>query len=170
MAEQPTADELYGRHHRDIYRYLARMTGSPDAADDLSGEVFLRVVRGLQNGGPIGHERGWVFSIAHHVVSDVHRQRQRAVPVAAPSAGEAEPHSRLPLNEPRQEGTQALAVALGQSLQSLPEADRNVFLLKEVAGLSYQEIAQASGYTVESVRSRLHRARTTLRDLLSIRF
>ncbi len=53
----PTPEDVFARHHRDIYRYLVRMTGRPDVADDLSQDVFLRVVRALRNGGPIGHDR-----------------------------------------------------------------------------------------------------------------
>ena len=62
-----TAEDLFGRHHRDVYRFLVRMSGDRDVADDLVQDVFLRVVRALRNGGPVGHERGWIFSIARSV-------------------------------------------------------------------------------------------------------
>jgi RNA polymerase sigma-70 factor (ECF subfamily) len=168
VAEQPTADALFCRHQRDVYRYLLRMTGSPDAAADMLQEVFLRVVRALQGGGAIRHERGWVFSIAHHLLTDDRRRRERDGGVEAPAHGAAGMASNSV--EPVQPGTQALAVALSQSLQSLHETDRDVFLLKEVAGLSYEEIAAALGCSIESVRSRLYRARLALREMLSIRF
>lgn len=158
MAAPTTANDLFARHHRDIYRYLARMTGSRDAADDLSQEVFLRVVRAMRNGGPVGHERGWVFSIARNLVVDAHRQRVRGIQVADEFA------------EPGRAGTQPLSVALAQALQQIPDLDREVFLLKEVGGLSYQEIAGLCSCTVEAVRGRLHRTRAMLRGLLSIRF
>jgi len=64
----PKPEDVFARHHRDVYRYLVHMTGSRDAADDLQQEVFLPVVRALRNGGPIGHERGWVFSIARNLL------------------------------------------------------------------------------------------------------
>ncbi len=148
--------EVFARHHQDVYRYLVRMTGRRDLADDLAQEVFLRVVRALANGGPVGHERGWIFSIARHLLADRHRQRQRQVPVVDDAP------------EPARDGTQALTVDLAQSLARLVEADREVFLLKEVAGLSYQEIADVCHCTVDAVRARLHRTRSTLRAMLSL--
>ena len=151
-----TAGDLFARHRRDVYRYLVRMTGQRDVADDLVQDVFLRVVRALGNGGAIGHERGWVFSIARSVLVDRHRDRQRSPTMVDEVA------------EPSKDGTQALAIGLSQSLARLADADREMFLLKEVGGLSYQEISSKCGCTVESVRSRLHRTRSALRALLSL--
>jgi RNA polymerase sigma-70 factor (ECF subfamily) len=65
------------------------------------------------------------------------------------------------------EGIQGLALDLRQSLEQLPAADREMFLMKEVGGLTYQEIAQVCDSSIEGVRSRLHRARTALRVLMS---
>ena len=152
----PTADDLFARHHRDVHRFLARMTGRRDAADDLSQEVFLRVVRALGNGGPPGHERAWVFSIARNLLADRWRREGRRGA------------EREPTHEPAADGTQALAVGLAEALGRLPDADREMFLLKEIGGLSYQELAAVSNCTVEAVRSRLWRARSELRRLLSL--
>lgn len=152
----PTPEDVFIRHRRDIYRYLVRMTGQPDAADDLSQEVFLRVVRALRNGGPVGHERGWVFSIARNLVRD--RQRsQRTGPVMVET-----------FNEPATAGTQALAFGLAEALAALADDDREVFLLKEIGGLSYAEIAVACNCSVEAVRSRLFRTRAALRTTLAV--
>jgi RNA polymerase sigma-70 factor (ECF subfamily) len=151
----PTPEDVFARHHRDIYRYLVRMTGRPDVADDLSQDVFLRVVRALRNGGPVGHERGWVFSIARNILVDRVRDGHRQ-----PRAGDA-------AHEPATQGTQTLAFGLAEALGRLSEDDREVFLLKEIGGLSYEEIAATCACTVESVRSRLFRTRSALRKTLS---
>ncbi len=152
----PSADDLFTRHHRDVYRFLYRMTGSRDAASDLAQDVFLKVVTALSNGGPVGHERGWIFAIARNLLIDRQRGRSRALPLADQPA------------EPAKDGSQALAVGLSQALGRLADNDREIFLLKEVGGLSYQEIAAACDCTVESVRSRLYRARSALRFILSM--
>ena len=151
-----TAADIFARHHDDVYRYLVRMTGHRDVADDLSQEVFLRVVRALANGGRVGHERGWIFAIARNLVADRHRR--------------GENHMRPAENAPEsaQDGTQALAFDLAQSFARLAEADRDVFLLKEVGGLSYEEIAEVCDCTVEGVRARLRRTRVALRAMLSL--
>ncbi len=158
MTQLDPAD-VFARHYHDVYRYLVRMTGRPDVADDLAQEVFLHVVRAARNGGPIGHERGWIFSIARNLLVDRYREGARQLPTA---------DNVHPAPEPAREGTQALAFGLAQSLGRLADEDREVFLLKEVGGLSYQEIAEACGCSVESVRARLHRARAALRALLSL--
>jgi len=150
----PTADALFARHHRDVHRFLARMTGRRDLADDLSQDVFLRIVRSLGNGGPVGHERAWVFAIARNLLADRWRQERRRGPEVDGAP------------EPAVTGTQALAFDLTNALAHLPEADREMFLLREIGGLSYDEIAAVSDCTVEAVRARLRRARCALRDSL----
>ncbi len=153
---RPNPADVFARHHHDIYRYLVRMTGRRDVADDLVQEVFLRVVRASANGGPVGHERGWVFSIARNLLVDRRRDDGRQPPVADDAP------------EPAHDSTQALALALAQSFARLAEADRDMFLLKEVGGLSYEEIARVCDCSVEAVRARLRRTRAALREMLSL--
>lgn len=151
----PTSADVFGRHQRDVYRYLVRMTGRLDVADDLSQEVFLRIVRALQNGGTVGHERGWVFAIARNLLRDRHR------------ALLSDPVGVDWLVEPAKGATQAVAFDLAEALRGLTSDDRDTFLLKEVGGFSYAEIAETCGCSVESVRSRLFRTRTQLRAALA---
>ena len=157
MAPIPAPDDLFGRYHRDIHRYLSRMSGQSEVADDLSQEVFLRALQASGNGhGATGHERGWMFSIARSVLADYRRQAGRRVPGS----------SLAP--EPFRDGGQHLVVALAQLLGRLPDEDREVFLLKEVGGLTYQEIAAVCDCTTDSVRSRLYRTRAALRAMLTL--
>jgi len=109
----------------------------------------------LRNGGSVGHERGWVFFIARNLLLDGRRDWLRR-----PTAVDAGV-------EPAREGTQALAFGLDEALTALAEDDRDVFLMKEVGGLTYDEIAGACGCTVEAVRSRLYRTRSQLRRVLA---
>jgi len=152
-----TAEDIFTRHHRDLYRYILRMTGRTDVAEDVCQDVFLRVVRARNNGAAVGHERGWVFAIARNLVSD-HRRSESRHPAA-------EEMSR----EPAANDRQALAFGLGEALARLADADREMFLLKEIGGLNYGEIAAACSCSVEAVRSRLYRARTQLRSALDPR-
>jgi RNA polymerase sigma-70 factor (ECF subfamily) len=157
VAPIPAPDDLFGRYHRDIHRYLARMCGRRDVADDLSQEVFLRAINAARNGhGAVGHERGWIFAIARSVLVDHHRREGHQAPGGDPAA------------EPVQDGDQHLVLELAQSLGRLSEPDREVFLLKEVGGLSYQEIAALCECTVDGVRARLYRTCAALRAMLSL--
>src|SRR5262245_31651371 len=98
-------------------------------------------------------QRAWVFKIARNLaLNHVRDGRRRPVMVADPQA--------------LTPATQELGVALRDAVAALPAVDRDVFLLREIVGLSYAEIASACDVSVESVRSRLHHARQMLRGAL----
>jgi RNA polymerase sigma-70 factor (ECF subfamily) len=146
-------EALFALHRQGVFRYLCRVLGRPDTAQDLTQEVFLRVTRRACSGcGPSGH-RAWVFKIARNLVlnhlRDGARRGQSVELVDAPAPA-----------------TQELTVALHQALAALADVDRDVFLLRESAGLSYDEIAAACEVSVEAVRGRLRRARLELRESL----
>jgi RNA polymerase sigma-70 factor (ECF subfamily) len=147
--------DIAARHYRGIFRYLSALTGSRDLAEDLTQEVFLQVARAARNGHSVEHERGWVFAIARRVVAGEARRRKRDVDTCSDV-------------EPALAGTQDLAAQLTSALAALGPDDRDVLLLREHAGLTYDEIAAACGCSVESVRCRLHRTRAALRRLLSV--
>lgn len=149
------AELLFALHRQGVFRYLTRVVGRPETARDLTQEVFLRVTRAeVPQLDAAGH-RAWVFKIARNLVlnhlRDGHRQG-RAVSIA---------DGDVPAPP-----TQEMAAAIRQALGALADVDRDVFLLRESAGLSYEEIASACDLSVEGVRGRLRRAREQLRQSL----
>ena len=147
------ADVLFTAHRDGIFRYLCRIVGQEDARE-LTQEVFLRVTRTEVPNTDDGGRRAWLFRIArnlalNHVRDD--RRRGAAVELTADAAAPA---------------TQALGTALRQALDQLNAVDRDVFLMREAGGLSYEEISFACQLTPDAVRSRLHRARLQLRRAL----
>lgn len=148
-----TADDLFAEHRHGVFRYLCRTVGHAEVARDLTQEVFLRVARAeVPDRDPAGL-RAWIFTIARNLAINHARDGlRRPAPVElAETVGPA---------------VQELGVAIQRALAALPAVDRDVFLLRETAGLSYGEIATACELTVEAVRARLHRARTELRTAL----
>jgi len=150
LARVTDVDRFYADHRDGVFRYLRRIVGGHDAATDLTQEVFLRVSRaGLPDATPVG-QRAWVFRIARNLalnhVRDGHRR-----PAAVELAEVVTP------------ATQELSVALRDAIAALPALERDIFLLRELVGLRYDEIASACDVSIESVRSRLHQARRTLR-------
>lgn len=145
------AAEVFERHRAALRRYVRSATGSGDLAEELTQEVFLRVVRSGAGYEPRGTERAWLFSIARNLVVDHFRRRTDEGP------------SLVDLAQP---ATQVLRYSIVEAIGRLPESEREVFLLCEVAGLSYAEIAEATGSSVPAVRSALYRARMTLRALV----
>jgi RNA polymerase sigma-70 factor, ECF subfamily len=151
-----TAESLFTQYSGRLLRYLSRATGEQEAARDLSQEVFLRVSRTAIPTAPENQLAGWLFKIARNVARDHHRQRRRR------------PETDLgPASEGTRDAQQEMGVALKQALAMLPDLDRDVFLLREVGGLSRDEIATACDLTPDAVRSRIHRARLELRAVLA---
>jgi RNA polymerase sigma-70 factor (ECF subfamily) len=153
LARVADADVLFAEHRRGVFRYLSRFVGQPDTAHDLTQEVFLRVARAQVPDTTVAGRKAWVFTIARNVALNHVRDRGRRP-------------STVELAESSRPATQELAVALGQALSALGDLDRDVFLLREAAGLTYEEIAAACELSVDAVRSRLHRAREQLRQSL----
>jgi len=151
-----TASDLFEGYHVKVYRYFLRTVGSHDVAQDLTQELFLRVVRHVTSCSP-DREVAWMFRIARNLVVDYRREH---------------PAPPLPLAEAfgaRTEATQIIAFGLSEALRLLTDTDREVFLLREVAGLDYQELAEACDTTPQAVRLRVSRARGRLKALLSRR-
>jgi RNA polymerase sigma-70 factor (ECF subfamily) len=148
--------DLFDRHHLAVYRYFRRMTGQHELAQDLAQETYFRVVRRLAAGAQLRNEAAYLFQIAHHVLVDYWRTT-----AAAPSfEGLVDVISVDP--------PQRAALTLQEALVTLSERDRETFVLREVDGLSYAEIAAVHESTLESVRSRLRRARARLRRALGV--
>lgn len=145
-------ERLYADHQAGVFRYLRRIVGGLDAARDLTQEVFLRVSRaGVPASNDTGR-RAWVFKIARNLaLNHVRDSRRRA-------AGQ--------LSDATVPGTQELGIALSAAIDSLPPLDRDIFLLRETAGLTYEEIAAACDVHTGAVRTRLHEARQKLRSML----
>jgi RNA polymerase sigma-70 factor (ECF subfamily) len=143
---------LFDTHRDGVFRYLSRVVGRGDAAD-LTQEVFLRVVR---SGAPEADEHGvraWVFRIARNLALNHLRDSKRA-------------SSAVAIADNARAASQETTAAIHQALERLASLDRDVFLMREAAGLSYEEIAAACEISADAVRSRLHRARQQLRSLL----
>jgi RNA polymerase sigma-70 factor (ECF subfamily) len=144
---------LFAAHHDKVFRYLCRAVGRADAARDLSQEVFLRATRNLA--ALNGDGRAWLFRVARNLVLDYHRSRLRS----------PEP-SGLKEDVPRP-ASQDVSAAVNEALTTLDATDRDAFLMREVAGLGYDEIARACELTPDAVRSRIYRARVQLRERLA---
>jgi RNA polymerase sigma factor (sigma-70 family) len=157
MMAKPTPAQLFETHHLTIYRYLKRMTRDEQLAEDLTQETFLKVMRARGTFEVRGSGAVWLFTIARNALRDHLRGISRR-----PQAVEAEAASVVSI-QPEQH----LALSLEQALDRLPETDRDVFLLRELGGLGYDEISTVCELSPDAVRSRIHRARVGLRERLT---
>jgi RNA polymerase sigma-70 factor (ECF subfamily) len=151
--ETTLAREVFERYGADVRRYFRRMTGSVDEADDLAQEVFLRVVRAAPAYQPSERERAWLFRIARNVFLDDRRRSARRLVADADVEASAPP-------------AQAVGAGVREAIATLPSDEREAFLLSEIGGLTYAEIAAAACTSTAAVRSRIYRARLALRARL----
>jgi RNA polymerase sigma factor (sigma-70 family) len=156
---------LFDRHAPHIHRYLARRLGR-QVADDLVAEVFLAAFRRRHRYRTDQPDaRPWLYGISTRLVGQHRREEareyrlRRAIP---PDGAEPGHEDRVAADVTAQGWRGPLATALA----GLPARDRDVLLLIAWEALSYEEVATALAIPVGTVRSRLHRARTTIRTAL----
>ncbi len=166
---------LVQEHKNRIYGYVCRLTNDSPDAEDLTQEVFIRAYQSMHAFRHDAAVDTWLYRIATNLVIDRFRREKRApqwVPVA-PSADEDEPEWELPSTS-REGDPQASAQLtelqrqVQKAVYSLPTKLRAVVVLHDMEGLSYEEVAQAVGCPVGTVKSRLFNARLMLRRKLHL--
>lgn len=161
--EVPTWEDVARDHGRFLYTVAYRLTGNDDDAKDLVQEVLLRVRRGLATYRP-GTMEGWLSRITTNAFLDEVRRRRRRPQEPLP----LDPDRVLPSDLPADEALAASSLPddVQAAIIRLPDEYRAAVVLCDVVGLSYNEIGDALGVPVGTVRSRIHRGRALLRDAL----
>ena len=164
--------DLFDCFRDDVVRFLRARCGDPDDAEDAAQDAFLNAARyldGFRGDAPI---RSWLYKLAGSACTKmrrgVKRDRSRHVSLedasaGALAAGAPDPESaRRSLDEMLEARLQPIEAALG----ALAETDRAVLLLRDGQQMSAREVAQELGLTESAVKSRLHRARASMRGAL----
>jgi RNA polymerase sigma-70 factor (ECF subfamily) len=160
-------DEVYGRFDDMVYNLAYRLAGNREEAADLTQEIFLRIYRHLGSFGGRSTLKTWVFRIA---VNHCRDRLSRHFPVMQ-SIDDGMEDGGVPIADPAR-GPEELAVAadegrrVTEGLARLPQVFREAVVLRDLEGLSYEEIAEVLGVRVGTVRSRIARGREQLRLLL----
>lgn len=144
-----------------------RLTGNDADAQDLVQDVLLRVRRGLETYRP-GSMEGWLSRITTNAFLDDVRKRRRRPTVAL-----AEDADRVLLEagtDPEEVlATMTLPADVQKALLAMPDDFRAAVVLCDVVGQQYDEIAEDLGIPIGTVRSRIHRGRAILREVLADR-
>lgn len=168
-------EELFSRHHRAVVRFAWRMTGDPSSAEEAAQEIFLRIARAAPTYHPAAKFTTWMYTVARRTTLNYLRDtKEDGVRVPILSEGGAEDvvyPLQLPGPDdrnPEQVVWEAqLAERFRVALGELPEGHRAAFVLNRGDGLSYGEVAQVLGITVQAVKTRIFRAREMLLSRLS---
>jgi RNA polymerase sigma-70 factor (ECF subfamily) len=171
-------DAIIERYSAKLYGFLYRFTGRPDDAEELVQEVFVRVVRMIRQYKHEGRFEAWLFRIAVNVARDRARRLKRARGlVSLESAGDAgrdgmsqrerflDPSVRLP----EEQAVLAEDVDLLQrAMARLPDAEREVILMRHYSRMSFADIAQVMGTPLGTALARAHRGLAKLRKWMEI--
>jgi RNA polymerase sigma-70 factor (ECF subfamily) len=159
-------DILYNRHRGGVYRYLLRQCRDAAVAEELFQDVWMNLIRARAGYTVQAKFATWLYRIAHNRLMDHFRSRPGLTvslddEASAPAAETEAPRADRPeaQAELRQQAAQLLAL-----LDTLPLEQREAFLMQQEAGLSVEAIAEATGVSRETAKSRLRYAVAKLRQ------
>lgn len=165
-------NSLVERHQSLVYNLCYRLLGERQAAEDATQEAFLSAYRALASFAG-GNVRSWLLRIAANESKDELRRRKRK---DAGSLDQIFDRAEAPLEVPDPSaGTETLyerkelSMGLQQALLALPMDQRQVIVLCDLQGYRYEEIAEMTGASVGTVKSRIHRGRERLRQVIGER-
>jgi RNA polymerase sigma-70 factor, ECF subfamily len=158
QGESSALGELYDRHAASLFRVAYRLTGSREDAEDVVHDVFLGLPEALRRYEERGNFAAWLKRVAVRVVLMNARSRRRRGELALDDVIE-------PL-APQQTDVRAEYRDIERAIITLPESLRTVFVLREIEGYSYDEIAHLIGVRAGAARVRFGRALQLLRHTL----
>lgn len=165
--------ELVAIYEKQVYSVAYRFMGNPEDASDLAQEAFVRAFRAIKSFRGEASFKTWLYHIIANVCRDELRKRKRQ-PVAsldAPIVTEdgfiAREQDDWSLAPERVYESIELQETLQKLLNQLTPEYRQVLVLREIQGFTYEEIAQILECSLGTVKSRINRARKALRDLLA---
>ena len=165
QGDQSAFDVLYRRHCDRLYRFLVREAGSKEAGEEVYQEVWLRIIRAKASYTASSTFSSYLYTVAHNCLMD-HFRRHSGVRLHE-ALEAADGLAACPLSEPARQGElHDYARHLEVCLASLPDIQREVFLLKAEQGFSLPEIAVVMEAEFETVKSRLRYALKKLRECL----
>lgn len=162
--DEAALSEIYDRYELKIYNYIYRRTSDPGLSEDLTAQVFLKMLEAIQS-ERAWHSSfsGWLYRIAHNLVIDHYRARDRQKQVSIDDV----PHMHDAGTTPLRAAEIALeAEALRSAIRRLTDEQAQVISLRFLEGYSFAEIAEMMDKTEGAVKALQHRAVATLRQLL----
>jgi RNA polymerase sigma-70 factor (ECF subfamily) len=159
---------LVEKYRRKLMRLLSRMVRDPDEIEDIAQETFIKAYRALPQFRGDAAFYTWLYRIAVNTAKNYLAAKGRGMQTLSDQAlnDEDEPDERLVVQDistPESELlTKQVAYAVNEAVEALPEELRQAITLREIEGMSYEEIAEAMDCPIGTVRSRIFRAREAI--------
>ena len=160
-------EALVREYEKSVYNLALRMTGNSEDAYDMSQEAFIKAYNSLTTFRGDSKFSVWLYRIVSNVCLDYLRSRSRKPTVSLSTENEDGEEVELDIADEEQTPEKLLERgltrdAVRRGLLSLPDDHRQILLLREIEGLSYDEISETLGLEVGTVKSRIFRARKKL--------
>lgn len=169
--------ELLRRYQRPLYNFVLRQLRNPSLSEDVTQDAFLRLV---QNAGDFKHEARfstWLYTIARNLCVDQLRKlsHRRHPSLDQPASPDGEGRSlmeQIAGTHPAADAERSVvagrvAISIEVAVENLPEEQREVFLLREIANLPFKDIAEITGVGENTVKSRMRYALDRLQEALA---
>jgi RNA polymerase sigma-70 factor (ECF subfamily) len=165
---------LVTRHRKPIYNFILRFVRDAAQAEDVLQETFLRLVKGAEAYERQAKFTTWLYTIARNLCVDASRRgkHRKAASLDAPASGDPDGSPLIDLVADGKDGVdrqaigRELQVRIQAAVEALPDEQREIFLLREVADLQFNEIANIVGCPENTVKSRMRYALEKLREAL----
>lgn len=164
-------EKLVRLYEKPVYNMALRFSGNPQDALDLSQEVFIRVYRSLPKFRGDSAFSTWLYRLVSNICIDHARKQARRMETPLVTQFDDADEQILDIPDARYSPEtefekQQLRESLNAALEQLSPEHRMIVLLREIGGLSYEEIAGTQGLEAGTVKSRLNRARASLKKAL----
>ncbi len=159
---------LMEKYRRKIGRLLSRMVRDPEEVEDIAQETFIKAYRALPQFRGDADFYTWLYRIAVNTAKNYLAARSRDMPTVSDVVGDdeeggGERHATPDINTPdAQLLSKQIAYAVTEAVEALPEELRTAITLREIEGMSYEDIANFMGCPIGTVRSRIFRAREAI--------
>lgn len=173
--DQSAFTSLVDRYHSEVYHLAYRFLRRREDAEDLTQEAFLRAYRALSSFDPERPFGAWMYAITTRLCIDFHRRRRvKTVSLTRHEEGTAGEEREWEIADPAEGPEEQVehgqeALRLEALVNRLPPDYRLAILLRHAHDFSYEEIAEATGAPLGTVKARIHRARAQLREWLEER-
>lgn len=165
-------EELVRRHRNGVYNFIYRFLGNSETAEEVFQEVFIKIHKAASRYTPNGKFTTWLYTITRNQCVDTFRRNKirEALSLETPTKGEdgrlGDQMASDDIPQDVLSSAHQIEAVLDEALRRLNEDQREVFLLREKRGFKFEEIADMTGVSVNTVKSRMRYALEGLRRTL----